>query len=90
MSEGGLAVALETVLPGGLAGEVTVGDYTGPFMARDSDDPYQQGNPGWQGKILVQKFDAKGQPGWSLSSTRQTRDTAYRYLLEQSGLAPTT
>lgn len=68
-----------------LAGEITIdGKFTGPFMARDSEDPYQQGNPGWYGKILVQKFDAQGKPqGWSLSSTRQTRDTAYHYLVEQ-------
>lgn len=69
-----------------LAGKITVERADGPvevdFMARDSDDPYTLGNPGWQGKILVQKFDGKGQPqGWSLSSTRQTRDTAYHYLV---------
>lgn len=73
-----------------LAGDVTVGDFTGPFMARDSEDPYQQGNPGWYGKILVQKFDGQGRPqGWSLSSTRQTRDTAYHYLVQQYVGAPT-
>lgn len=67
-----------------IAGETTVDDFTGPFMARDSEDPYQRGNPGWYGKILVQKFDGQGQPqGWSLSSTRQTRDTAYHYLVKQ-------
>ncbi len=74
-----------------LAGDVTIdGQFSGPFMARDSEDPYQQGNPGWHGKILVQKFDGHGKPqGWSLSSTRQTRDTAYHYILEQfSGVTP--
>lgn len=76
---------------GRLAGDVEVeredGPVKVPFMARDSEDPYQFGNPGWQGKILVQKFDGKGQSqGWSLSSTRQTRDTAYHYLVETAGL----
>ncbi|QYC11438.1 DNA sulfur modification protein DndB [Brevundimonas nasdae] len=75
-----------------LAGDVEVlradGPIKVPFMARDSDDPYQVGNPGWQGKILVQKFDGQGKAqGWSLSSTRQTRDTAYHYLVETAGIA---
>lgn len=74
-----------------LAGTVVVdredGPINVPFMARDSDDPYAFGNPGWQGKILVQKFDGQGKPhGWSLSSTRQTRDTAYHYLVETAGI----
>ena len=38
-------------------------------------------NPDWQGKILIQTFDGAGKPkGWSLSSTRQTREAAYAYL----------
>ncbi len=74
-----------------LAGDIEVEREDGrvkiPFMARDSEDPYQVGNPGWQGKILVQKFDGQGRAqGWSLSSTRQTRDTAYHYLVEMAGV----
>lgn len=54
-----------------------------PVMARDSDQEGWYGNPAWQGKILVQKFDNQGQPqGWSLSSTRQTRDSAFHYLAQ--------
>jgi hypothetical protein len=58
-----------------------------PVMARDSVDPYQVGNPAWRDIILVQQFNAKGESiGWSLSSTRQTRDAAYHYLIRVSGL----
>jgi len=57
-----------------------------PIMGRDSEDPPQVGNPAWQGRILVRKFDDNGHPtGWSLSSTRQTRDAAYHYLVEAGG-----
>ncbi len=56
-----------------------------PVMARDVYDSdgslLQYGNPAWRGLILIQQFDQQGQPrGWSLSSTRQTRDAAYHYL----------
>ncbi len=58
-----------------------------PVMARDSEDPFQVGNPAWRGKILVQQFDSEGRSrGWALSSTRQTRDNAFYYLLEMSRL----
>lgn len=74
-----------------LAGDVTTKDETGkkvtiPVMARESDE--SDGNPDWQGKILIQQFDPNGKPkGWSLSSTRQTRDAAYHYLVQVSGVA---
>lgn len=59
-------------------------------MARDHNDEdgsYIPGNPDWRGKILVQKFDKDGAAaGWGLSSTRQTRDAAYYYLLFKTGL----
>jgi hypothetical protein len=45
-----------------------------------------EGNPDWRGKILIQTFDQTGKPtGWSVSSTRQTRDAAFHYLVEKSG-----
>ncbi|RZI53799.1 MAG: hypothetical protein EOP16_00905 [Pseudonocardia sp.] len=57
-----------------------------PVMARNSDESV--GNPDWEGKILVQKFDSSGNPsGWSLSSTRQTRDSAYHYVVKVADVA---
>jgi len=80
-----------------LAGDVTAQDGKGKsvtvqVMARDHQDEAGDsvpGNPDWQGKILIQQFDQNsGKPmGWSLSSTRQTRDTAYHYLLQVSGIS---
>jgi hypothetical protein len=79
-----------------LAGKVTVttGDnrqLTVLLMARDYDDEeglHVPGNPDWQGKILLQQFDQSGKPtGWSLSSTRQSREAAYHYLVKHSGVA---
>ena len=76
-------------------GEVTAKDTNGnpvkvAIMARDHKDEdgnFVPGNPDWQGKILVQQFDKDGNSkGWGLSSTRQTRDAAYYYLLAKSGL----
>jgi hypothetical protein len=43
-------------------------------------------NPSWRGKVLVETYGPSGVTGYSLSSTRQTRDAAYQYLLEVSGL----
>lgn len=58
-----------------------------PVMARDALEEGWHGNPNWQGKILVQKFDSSGEPqGWSLSSTRQTRDSAFHYLAQIAGV----
>jgi len=56
-------------------------------MARDVYDDNGEietaGNPAWQGLILVRKFDKTGRPtGWSLSSTRQTRDAAFHYIAD--------
>ena len=56
-------------------------------MARDEYDDKSNlvrvGNPEWYGKILVQQFHANGKSkGWSLSSTRQTRDAALHYLVK--------
>jgi hypothetical protein len=48
-----------------------------PFMSRD--------NAEWQGKILIKKFDSNGvHTGWSLSSTRQTRDAAFHAIVKQA------
>ncbi len=61
-----------------------------------ADDPGDQGkkikvdfmsrkNPVWEGKILVRKFNGNGEfTGWSLSSTRQTRDAAFHQLVKQA------
>jgi hypothetical protein len=58
-----------------IGGSITVSGKKMKVMSRD--------NPAWQGKILIAAFDNKGkQVGWSLSSTRQTRDAAYAYLKE--------
>jgi hypothetical protein len=61
-----------------------------PVMARDHTDEqgsFVEGNPAWRGLILVQQFDQNGQAkGWSLSSTRQTRDAAYHYLAKVARL----
>ena len=61
-----------------------------PFMARDHKETSTQGNPSWQGKILIQKFNQDGSSnGWSLSSTRQTREAAYHHIIRQAGLVDT-
>ena len=60
-------------------------DYEGD---KEKDIPPIEGNPDWQGKILIRTFDSNGKPtGWSFSSTRQTRDAAFHYLVEKSGVA---
>jgi len=54
-------------------------EWKGNVMSRD--------NPARRGKILIQKFDPNGvSSGYSLSSTRQTRDSAYAYLKFVAGL----
>ena len=45
-------------------------------------------NTDWQGKILVANYDVNGKETWSLSSTRQTRDSAYQYLCQVANLPP--
>lgn len=61
-----------------------------PLMARDYEDEtgtHLEGNPDWRGKILLQQFDQSGKPtGWSLSSTRQSREAAYHYIAKHSGV----
>jgi hypothetical protein len=72
-----------------LAVPVTTKDANGDpvtvdVMARDYTDENGNlvpGNPDWRGKILVEKFKDGKPTGWSLSSTRQTRDAAYHYLV---------
>jgi DNA-sulfur modification-associated len=67
-----------------LAAKVTATDPEDPakkikvdFMSRE--------NPDWQGRILVRKFNSNGEfTGWSLSSTRQTRDAAFHQLVKQA------
>jgi hypothetical protein len=60
-------------------------------MARDirnkKNELVAEGNPAWRGKILIQQFKQDGTPsGWTLSSTRGTRDAAYHYLAKVSGI----
>jgi hypothetical protein len=60
----------------------------GPVTTKDPDtgqqitvDVMSRDNPDWQGKILIKQFNQDGTPtGWTISSTRQTRDAAYNYL----------
>jgi hypothetical protein len=77
-----------------LAGNVKIThdgkNVTVPLMARDHYDEngdFVAGNPAWHGKILIQQFDQAGKSnGWSLSSTRQTREAAYHYLVKETGI----
>jgi hypothetical protein len=68
-----------------ITGETTVRD-------EDTDQPWtgsvmDRANPSWRGKVLVRRFDQEGNMvAWSVSSTRQTRDAAYYYLLDVAGL----
>ncbi|ORA16399.1 ParB N-terminal domain-containing protein [Mycobacterium asiaticum] len=50
------------------------------FMSRN--------NPQWVGKILIEQYGPAGVTGTSLSNTRQTRETAYSYLVEQAKVGP--
>ncbi|MDY7232991.1 hypothetical protein [Hyalangium rubrum] len=43
-------------------------------------------NPDWRGKILIETLDANRKIVWSLSSTRQTRESAYQYLCTIAGI----
>jgi len=54
--------------------------------ANGTMDVMDRKNPAWQGKILVEVMDSNGKQGWSLSSTRQTREAAFQYLCEVTGL----
>jgi hypothetical protein len=63
----------------------------GATMDRESKDDngnvVSVGNPDWQRSILVPTFDPTGKPtGWSISSTRQTREAAFHYLVEKTGV----
>jgi hypothetical protein len=50
-------------------------------------DVMDRENPAWQGAILIKGLAADGETvTWSLSSTRQTREAAYLYLLDITGL----
>src|SRR6266704_3762585 len=43
-------------------------------------------NPAWRGKVLTETWGPDGLTGYSLSNTRQTRDAAFKYMLEVTGL----
>ena len=62
-----------------LAGTIAKNGKKIGVMSRENSD--------WHGKILIETFNKKtGKPtGWSLSSTRQTRDAAYAYLKDLFG-----
>ena len=87
--DGFTRLAGSTEIPGTKKGETR----RVSIMARDFDGvpekgiPAVVGNPEWQGKVLVETVDSKGKKSWSLSSTRQTREAAFYYLLDKSGLA---
>lgn len=67
-----------------LAGKVTIQDPKDPSK-KIKVDFFSRDNTGWEGKILVKKFDSNGEfSGWSLSSTRQTRDAAFHELVRQA------
>lgn len=67
-----------------LAAKVTIEDPEDPTK-KIKVDFMSRKNPDWQGKILVKKFDSNGNfSGWSLSSTRQTRDSAFHELVRQA------
>lgn len=52
-------------------------------MARDSEDPPSIGNPKWKELVMVPRFDREGYvKGWTLSSTRLTREAAFAYLAQ--------
>ncbi|KOX20257.1 hypothetical protein ADK67_30935 [Saccharothrix sp. NRRL B-16348] len=63
-----------------LAGKTTAEDgKVYPVMAR--------ANPDWQSRIMVKSLQSDGTTTWTLSSTRQTRESAYLYLLDIAELA---
>jgi hypothetical protein len=43
-------------------------------------------NPTWVGKVLIERWGPEGVTGLNLSNTRQTRQAAYQYLLDETGL----
>lgn len=67
---------------GKITGKVTNGK--GKIEVLDRD------NPAWRGRILIQNTKKDGSKSWDLSSTRQTRESAYQYLLSLTGFPPTT
>jgi len=67
-----------------LAAKVTIPDPE-DSTKKTKVDFMSRKNPTWQGKILVKKYDSNGEvSGWSLSSTRQTRDAAFHELVRQA------
>jgi len=67
-----------------LAAKVTVPEPDDPTK-KVKVDFMSRRNPAWEGKILVKKYDSDGNfSGWSLSSTRQTRDAAFYELVKQA------
>lgn len=83
-----------------LAGEITINDPSHPnhggkvaLMAKEivvkekgKIKTISPGNPEWRGVILVKKLDKDGNEAWGLSSTSQTRHSAYIYLRKRSGV----
>jgi hypothetical protein len=59
---------------------------TGPIKTKDNREEYKgavldRKNPDWKGRVLVMSYNKKtGKEQLSLSSTRQTRESAYQYL----------
>ncbi len=63
-----------------LAKTISVKDETGAVIFTGS--VMDRTNPEWVGKILIKTYGESGVTGVSLSSTSQTRNAAYGYLLE--------
>jgi hypothetical protein len=66
-----------------LAGDVSVNGKKVRVMARDNADDPDAGNPEWRKRIFVPKYDDGGnRVGWVMSSTRNTREAAFHYLVQ--------
>jgi hypothetical protein len=66
---------------------------TGSTSAKDPDsgrtwtgEVFDRNNPQRKCRIVIKNLDSDGNEQWSLSSTRQTRESAYEYLREVAGL----
>jgi hypothetical protein len=67
----------------------------GPVKTKDPEtgEPYSgsvldRRNPDWKTRVVIKTYDNDGEVQWTLSSTRQTRESAYQYLREKTGLGP--
>lgn len=70
------------------AWKTAIGKIAGKATAKDGQKyaVMDRHNPDWQGRILIETVKADGSKTWDLSSTRQTRESAYQHLLDVSGM----